>query len=802
MSSIDIKLIQYKSVLYILNDATKNLNTLADSLKAPQRKISTNNNNNKIIPLINYTLSLLDGPIFNIHPILRKRYNLLCQFKLCKLTQLDPPISNDLIDLDMSSPPRCLETITELQGKLYDEELQWRLLTCLKQLIINTTMIYNKNLKQLQLERNSPIYLQQFRSGFKKFDILQIEDIVQPIEMSLILDFAVLIRDHMTDTSLKSMEKLQWQLLQKFLSFMNEEIIINMKLFVKKLRNFSKTQDFKGLAPASMSHVLIRPIQESIVYRVYSFLLRCLCLSQTSINLIRQIFSPNKEQFNSIRWKLAMENTYCYELTLNKLYAIESGSGSGIIQSLKLLIDNINSYARLPLEDLHRPTPEFIMELYQSHIINGFQTFRDILKIMNNWLTMWKFARNNSIGVSKLKDLDQVGLDKMLNERKVVDRLKYLENQSKLKEKKKNTMLQSSRTSTFSSVSSSLSTSPNPMSPLKLSRTTSIENAAGKKIRNVKKEIANNIRSKTNSPTISRRGSITPRSGISANLDEKKSTKNTSNRSVLSNGRRPRSSSLQSSFNQNKTTRASSKLSNELLPPSQQDEQQKRSNSLEPSATINQRIVQSAVKHSMNQQKLVLPIPYIQSNETTTTTSSSSLSAQSYSTASSKLSSPQPLPTPLSTSSHKDRLTNNNTVLQEVETRNNHYINDDLIAIETLDLNNNYSNNNIIIKKVRFVGVPPITKEENHKPTRQGWYKKPPVLYYPPIPSVKPTMTTTKYSLRKNIRQEEGFAFRTSLREQRKHGNDENGILQSSGNEKGKENMGHRLASKLRDKLR
>ena len=98
----------------------------------------------------------------------------------------------------------------------------------------------------------------------------------------------------------------------------------------------------------------------------------------------------------------------------------------------------------------------------------------------------------------------------------------------------------------------------------------------------------------------------------------------------------------------------------------------------------------------------------------------------------------------------------------------------------------------------------PMTEAENPKPTKVGWYKKPAVLHYPPIPAsamIKPLQHKSKYN---TLRQEEGFTFRKSLRDGLEWENGESGsetTMMPFGIEI-KESTGHRIASKIRSKLR
>lgn len=85
LDSHDVKIIQYKAAIYKLGETSRLLNLLQKNLEKTA--------DTEIIPLMNYILSLGEGPMFNVHPVLRKRYQLLCEYKVCKVTAVNPALS-------------------------------------------------------------------------------------------------------------------------------------------------------------------------------------------------------------------------------------------------------------------------------------------------------------------------------------------------------------------------------------------------------------------------------------------------------------------------------------------------------------------------------------------------------------------------------------------------------------------------------------------------------------------------------------------------------------------------------------
>ena len=232
------------------------------------------------------------------------------------------------------------------------------------------------------------------------------------------------------------------------------------------------------------------------------------------------------------------------------------------------------------------------------------------------------------------------------------------------------------------------------------------------------------------------------------------------------NGRRPRSSSLQSYTNKQQTSYLNSTRHPPIVPPSKLNTQ--RSNSLQPSTmTLNQRIVQDTVRHLMNK-----------TSSTPNSSASSSLA-----------------PSPKIPSINNTSMKSSSTLTTNSS---------ETLAIETLNLDPELSCGDLLIKRVRFTGVPPMTEAENPKPTKVGWYKKPAVLHYPPIPAsamIKPLQHKSRYN---KLRQEEGFTFRRSLRDELELENGDSSsetTMMPFGIEI-KESTGHRIASKIRNKLR
>lgn len=382
---------------------------------------------------------------------------------------------------------------------------------------------------------------------------------------------------------------------------------------------------------------------------------------------------------------------------------------------------------------------------------------------------MWKFGVNNKEALDKISNLNERQLMKFYNERVVVDKLTHLEKRNAASKIAISECSSPSpamddnkmRRRLSVRVTSSNGASPQKLSPLQRSRSSSIEHGSKLIISPLvrsqhKKDLRAPDRS---SPTISRKGSIVDQLTKGTNDDGGVPSR--------IRGNRPRSSSLQSSFTPKKPTRQ--------RPPPESIAQ--RSNSLEATATLNQRMIQNTVKHLMVRPNskiskmseridVISPPPSISiANASSTSTSSSSSSNQSYSSTSSRPPSPmrkknlttlnhssaKPLKGKYKTEeTNKEPLPNFDALTLDLETE---------IKEEVADNEDDSEDSNTttekITKKVRFVGVPAFQEDEDPIPTRKGWYKKPPVLYYPPI--------SAQNSMLMKIRlRQEGTAFKTS----------------------------------------
>lgn len=739
LDSHDVKIIQYKAAIYKLGEMGRLLNILEKNV---DRSAST-----RIIPLINYILSLCEGPLLNVHPVLRKRYQLLCEFRLCKVANVNPALSTSAIDLEFEFP-QFLKDADTLRSKIYDDELQWKMLGCLQNVITNSSTIYERRLRQVQLERNAKRPTDS--SGRSTpFNLNSVEDLLRPHELSLSLDLAVLINDSEKDTTIRSLLKLQTQVLSKFATCLQTKVLPVIGGYYSQLQKFSTSRGVSVNAIKDLQH------WQYTLHRMYALMLRALYVYDVMLSLTMQIYLPNRAYLNDIKIKMLSRNAFSYQESLNKLESLCNPPENVMIESLISVLLDLSKQGTVS-----QVQPGKILELYQNSISKVIPLLRSTTRMINDFADMWKYIEGNLEAQSLIGGYEDSQLNRMFDERLAVDKLTYLENKklkstttetgSPLKGSAPNSRnslrrnaIERLNSSSSSSVSSSGAGSPGTNSPLRMSRTSSIDKLNSKP-------------SSFSSPQVSRRGSIAesrlPNStnGLAkSNIDQKATV-----RSPLSKRRvvgRPRSSSLQSAMGNDQKARQG------LASPS-------RSNSLQADAAINQKIIQDAVAKSLNGTAW---------NSKVKKKTSSSLGS---SKKESRSQSPSVDIEKLSLDSKPDQ---------------NKQHSDPENSKSPLELSTS-NESTVCVKKVRFVGVPPLDEKEDVSPKRRGWYKKPAVLHYPPPP---PQFAIQKYKVR-----QEGMAFRTSLRED--DSSKKSTLLMNMEIPQPKDSTTQKIASKILDKLR
>ncbi|GAV53680.1 hypothetical protein ZYGR_0AK01820 [Zygosaccharomyces rouxii] len=586
----DVRIIQYRSAILRLSEAVRLLGVLGRTLEKKQDTGKT------IIPLITYVLSLCEGPVFNMHPVLRKRFTLLSESKVSKQNEINPPITTSNVEYDVDFAPLVID-LSQLRESVYNSNLQWKLMGCLQTISQNALNIYEKKLKQVSMERTSK-RTTEFPGKVIPLNYEAIDDILRPFEMELCLDWAVLINDREQDTSFKSLRKLQSQVLTRFLSNINDKVLPVIRTYFNQLQ---KACNGRNPAVANLREL---PHWEFSVHRLYSYIYRVLCLLDVIISLTRQLWLPNKDDFYSLRSQLSSENVYSYKDVLEKIDAICNEPKRNVTGTIIAVLDSCSKpNLNISVES------NTVSDIFTNSICKVTPILRNTLQSITSWLEVWKFVDNNHDSHEKLEKLNEEQLSNMLQERLFVDKLNQVEVQQKMSRlspdiaplttgglSRTGSTIRRSNSKRLSAPTSP-STSSNPTSPIKalplmMSRNTPVDkpNTRGSNISSPQLSRRSSIvdirisspTSHSGSPQVSRRGSIADSrlagSVLTKNTGDQKNPPRSPLANRVSNGR-PRSSSLQSGHDEATNTSRKAAL------PS-------RSNSLQTSATVNQKRIQ------------------------------------------------------------------------------------------------------------------------------------------------------------------------------------------------------------------
>lgn len=830
MDANDCKYIAYRASLVRLLELKRLLNILVPNLK------KRSSPDKAIVPLVTYMLPLLEGSVFNINSTIKEKYDQIVsgvsaddkensngnsKKKEYDVTPrdwltyiMDARVDNNVDEMKVDQ--------VEFKKRLYDKDGQWETISHLLKLVDETIALYNNKFKSANL----------IKRNYAKI----LEDLLRPSELSLCLDLAVLITDYEKDTSEASFKKLQWQVIDKFLTNIHTKVEPTLKSYYKALIGYQQGK----------LKLYNLPFPEHTIHRMFAFTIRMLELMEVFTSEVRVLYYANMTSLKDIKTKLVSENLYEYDLMIKQLEKLCSDPLYQI-KSSKEIMQFLQKYPYSLPKSLPEKTHELFTKKIISKLINIWNTNTELVQ---KWVNMWKFCDKNTSAREKIETSSEDQISKMYEERYTVDELAYLE-----KEEKKNSGKKTVGMLMKSSNSSSPSLSPNktpkkkvsitglPRPGVKLSRTTSgsgsnsnsnlssgvatptersrrssVDQGFSRPTRlpqltktntadkmsaplihiSENSSVANSVSSSaTGSPSVSRRGSV-----IDENAIKKTVVNRTIERKKTKTGNRPRSASLQANDSRSNSviTGASVQNTNSRFLKPNSIQSQVRSNSLESNSALNQKMVQDTFKHLMttssqksitnNQSPSASPLrpssPSL-SRSNSNKTSNAVTSPETKSKLRTAINKPSleanenntikvsPLPHEQPNGITKKTETTNNVSSLGKESKDKEYVltsgNDNKTSVtvnvvDTSEVNNENTNpefndNDLetteSTKKVRFVGVPPMTDAENPPPTRKGWYKKPAVLHYPPVPK--------QVAVFGDRLRQEGMVFRTSLRD-------------------------------------
>ncbi|SCU91016.1 LADA_0F07624g1_1 [Lachancea dasiensis] len=792
LDQFDVNLIKCRTVVFRLTEFLRIMKILEATLK---RKSDTR----VIIPLMNYILALCSGSTLNLSEELRGKLTDLAEFKCCKALDMVGPTTIGSLEFCLSFPDVDLDS-TRYRNHVYDAELQAKLLQLSIKTIQAALQLSESKYKFCVKERNANRPTDH--SGRSSLlDESTFDELIQPTELSMALDFAVLIKHIQSDTSEASFRKLNLQVLTKFTDQMNEKALRPIKSYHTSLFRFSKASSI------SQSKIIMNlPHWQYTMHRIYALILRILFILTISKSLLKQIYLPNKQYFMAPQTQLRSTNIYELRELLHNLDLICSDSGD-----LDFLVQSLNKYSSRNSSFTVQPT--IISESFSKDVTPAVRKLRFYFQTIETWASQWKAIQENNTSDETLDALDKAEVQKLANEKFENDKLEHIERTKKdaAAKKRKDTTdgvitspeagsiktifrrssLQRSRLSPISSGASS----PGSLSPAKLSRSPSLNN---KKVIHPGKFNANG--STLSSPLASRRGSVTESHGNARKpIREVLSPKpiNGDTNETLPSPRRKRSASLQSA-----------------APPPSNDPKTdtQRSNSLQVGATLNQEVLRKKLyQKPRSTSGNSSPTPNSSKpNGTPTPASFSSKPIQSNSPSplrqKNHLTARLPEVHDIATLPDMDSLVLDEEKLKLViDTKTSveqhestvgaiaEMDNDNQLACAPKDENSEeeFATNKEFVKKVRFTGVPPMSLNEDPRPKKRGWYKKPAVLHYPPPP---PQSGVHQYRLR-----QEGLTFQSTLREK-----DPDAMQKRSSLLVATESpavSSYKFSSKLRDKL-
>ncbi|SCU84621.1 LANO_0C01904g1_1 [Lachancea nothofagi CBS 11611] len=802
LDQYDVKLIKCRVAILRLTEFLRIFKILEGTLKRRSE-------NKVIIPLINYILALYGGPTLNISEVLRKKFTTISEFKNCKIPELTKTATPGPIHLD-SYFPEVSSDRTSYKNDVYNPELQGKLLQVAIKITALALQLYERKYQLCLMERNAnrPTDISGRSSAL---DEAAFDELVVPTEVSMALDLAVLIKDSTADTSDVSFQKLNLQVLTKFKDHMNEKALRPIKSYHTSLFRFSRAT---SLSQAKI--IMNLPHWQYTMHRIYALLLRLFYILTITRAFLRQIYIPNKSYFAAPGTQLRSANVFELRELLQNIEGICFDDND-----LDQMVKDLDRYNQSGSSLVVQPTN--ISQSFNSDVTVAIRKLRFYFQTLETWISVWTVIQENKPIDEKLKALDDSELQKLAEERHSNDKLEHTEMKKKEAAAKDESEKEAALKNQTGSVKtifrrssiggsklspiSSNSSSPGTLSPANMSRSPSLNNR--------KSAVPNRVSrtgSNLTSPLASRRGSMAETNGILAN---RKSTREISpSGTKIANGDdekphnipgRKRSTSLQSSLVQNSGGVAG-------------DTQ--RSNSLQAGAIFNQRMIRNTFAqvsgnllgtgNSLQERPLSRLSTPINGLGKIRRSSSPSPLRKNKSPSSKQLRGKE--------SPHADCLVldkeklafvtktssaNSDTESADKFTDSELANADQVSATESERKSSENSEESDIearmevlelVKKVRFTGVPPMSQDEDPRPKKRGWYKKPAILHYPPPP---PQLAVQQYRLR-----QEGLAFQNSLRDKDTENSTmvqkRSSLLMQS---EYSTNSGHKLASKLRDKL-
>ncbi|KAL6942068.1 hypothetical protein ACO0QE_003234 [Hanseniaspora vineae] len=726
---LDAKNVQFQFSVDHLKQMLELLNAMHDSI------ISSENHQN-IVPLTSLISTLCSGWFFNVNSTLKKRFALILDGKLIKLTTIKPILSTQLVEYSYEFLSRAESEkefdFDKYKNKFYNFNHQLKSLESLISIIHNALEFYEVKLKQIIMERSSnrkpdasgvaPVIDHQSLAEFTHVD-----------ETRFSLDLAVLVEDKVKDTTDESFRNLQLQVLKKTLDVVK-------KFHDGTLSDFSKTMAALYNKETTVSQL---PYWQFTLHRMYAFLLRCIQHCTFVAEIMKQLYHPSKAFFNNNRTKLFSKNLIEYEHMLGLL-----DDTTDVVFLENLVKDFCANNVIIFFQT------NTITSLYSRYIFEVEKCIEYRHSVLSLWIDHWEYLEKN-IGenLKEYKDIESsTQLLKLVEERRVNDRITC---KKPLLRNMVNTKGPAQGTEFKAAIL---------RKPYRASNSTNknvLRSGSTKKGSASSSATSSRNRSKLASPQAnSNPGS--PRPGPV--------------HAPFARAGRSRSSSLQhakhttnkESFNM-KLAAAAAGLSTSMIGnDSAQKSHSLQLASLETQAEIQKKYANQSIS---SHQPLKPPPPSVLMKKSVSENSRGTRQETSYTSQSelipklanvhlndeTRRSSGKPSRVNSKRQEGKSKYTSSSESKQS----------DASVVVSDLDLRKPENSENeegyfdseeypheIIVKRVRFTGVPPFSKKEDPAPTRRGWYIKPAVLHYPLIPC-------QNMGTQQNVsKQAEGLAFK------------------------------------------
>ncbi|CCH58253.1 hypothetical protein TBLA_0A04590 [Henningerozyma blattae CBS 6284] len=366
--------------------------------------------------MTNYILCLLEGPIFNIHPLLRERYNLLCQFKVTKFQK------EKLRDFELSFNFKFSKSARDpisFKNNLYDSKLQLKVFHSLKVLINNTTQVYTFYLNKIEnagtVTSISPKTVLLIENSIK--------EIIESKEMDLSLDLVI------DSQNLNDFENhyLQLEVISKFLKCLDKNVLQKIQNNLESIDTFLTD---RNIIRNEMNHDIQLDLKLK-AYQLYACIIRLYHIWSMVSSIFRQFYYPNRQYFDDPITKLNAKNSFDFKILLENLELIcDSNKKSKKLKDLEICLNNlskllngnsiVNNYKNISSIHIQQ-----LKTIYDETVIPNLRKILVEIKLMKRWYMIIHYIQDNEIkNNEKYSNLNEDQILKLLNDKLKKDKIR------------------------------------------------------------------------------------------------------------------------------------------------------------------------------------------------------------------------------------------------------------------------------------------------------------------------------------------------------------------------------------------